>query len=366
VSRRIVLTLLLTLGLSAASFAQKIGPPKLTPAPLTEAQQSLLREGVALHEQRDYDGAIRKYEEALKENTDNPTALYEIAYAYYAKGDRPKALEYAYRAAQYKSDSLGIIYVLIGNVLDTQGDPEKAVEIYKAGIKLAPEEAQLHFNLAVTYSGLGKLDEAKKSVKQSLSRNPKHPTSHLLLASLFQRGGYQTPALFAALRFLVLEPQSERAEGALQVAQKIMQGSVTPGKNSNEISIFLNMSAKTDEGDFSSIDLMLGLSKAVSMTKENKEENKNKTEAQLLVEQFNSVFAVLSELDPKKVEGKFVGRYYMPYFIELKRRNFVEPFVYHTHRRSGLQGVTEWLKDHDARTLEFLVWSKNYKWPPVN
>ncbi|MGH9941140.1 MAG: tetratricopeptide repeat protein [Pyrinomonadaceae bacterium] len=361
---RLFASVCLALLLSVSALGQKLPQPKLTPVAPTDAQLALLRQGVALHERQDYDGAIGKYEEVLKENPDNVVALYEIAFAYAAKKDHPKALEYAYRGAQYKSDTLALLYVLIGNTLDHEGQPDKAVDTYKAGIKQMPDESLLYFNLAITYNRLGKADDAKRSVKQALALNPNHATSHLLLASMFQRGNYKTPALLAALRFLVLEPQTERSRAALQIARQILQGGVTPGKNENEIDIFLDPSAKTDEGDFSSLELFYGLAKAASMTKESKE--KDKTEAQLLVDQFDSIFAVMSEMELKKVQGKFAGKYYVPYFIELKRRKFVEPFVYHTFRRSGVRGVTEWLQDHDARILEFLVWSKNYQWPRVD
>jgi tetratricopeptide (TPR) repeat protein len=353
--------LLLLLLMAEAAFAQPPAP-KLVPVPPSASQMTAIREGVALHDKGNFEAAIAKYQEALKENPDNVLALYEMAYAYAAKKETAKALETAYRAAQYKSDHLGAVYTLIGNILDLQGDPKKAVEVYKAGIKLAPEDGGLHFNLAITQRATGKLEDARKSVKRAVVFTPEHRSSHLLLGSLFHNGQYKTPALLALLRFLVLEPRTDRSAAALRLTNEIMGGGVSAGEKPDEINIFLNMSTKKDEGDFDSIDVVLGLSKAVSLSKE----EKGKTEAEKLISQFETFLAVLSEMDAKKLQSNFTGKYYAPYFIELKRLKYVEPFVYYTHQRSAsVPGAERWLAQNSARVEEFLNWSKNYRWPRV-
>lgn len=357
-TRKIGLLLLLVFISSPYAVAQ-LAPPKLPAAASTEKQDTLIKEGVVLHDHKDYTGAISKYEEVLRENPANVGALYELAYSYYAKQDYPRALDIAYQGAQYKSPQLAAFYTLIGNILDQAGDAKKAVEVYKAGIKLMPDEALLHYNLGLTYNTTGNFEEARKSVKQSVARNPNHASSHILLGTLFYKGSYKTPTLLALWRFLVLEPRSERAKRALQITQEILQGGVSPGKNGNEINIFVDMSAKKDEGDFGPIDLILGLSRAVGMT----EKNKNKTAAELQLEQIDTLLAVMAEQSDKKLQGKFVGQYYFPYFLELKKRNYVAPFFYYINQQNDLPGGQQWLKDNQALVQEFLNWSKNYSWP---
>ncbi|HZB45481.1 MAG TPA: tetratricopeptide repeat protein [Pyrinomonadaceae bacterium] len=357
--RKIILTPALAFALLAApAFAAQLEAPKLVPGPETEQQTATIREGVALHERGDFDGAIRKYEEVLKENPASVRALYELAFAYSRKKDYKKSLEIAYRGAQYKWDEIGLFYQLIGNNLDATGEPKKAIEVYKAGLKHAPQMGLLHYNMAVTYKGMDKPEDARKSLKNSLALSPGHASSHLLLAVIFFQTGYRTPALFAATRFLTLEPKSERAAVALRIAQEVMGGGATQGKNPNEISIFMNLNTKKDEGDFDAIETVLGLSKALGMT----EKNKGKTEAQLLVEQYDTVLAVVGEQTERKKQSAFVFKYYVPYFMELKQRGFVEPFVHYTHQRV-LAGSGQWVEENSGRVMQFLSWSKNYKWP---
>jgi tetratricopeptide (TPR) repeat protein len=356
---RIVSLMSLTVMLLVSASAQQIDPPKLTPSPSTEQQNKLIKEGIALHDRGDYDGAIAKYEEVLKENSSNVMALYEMAFSYAMNKDYRKSLETAYRGTQYKSPIQVRLYTLIGNDLDLLGESKKAIDIYQAAIKMFPDESLLYYNLAITYNNLKKPEEAKKSLKRAAQLNPNHTSSHLLLGSVFYRTNYKTPALLAVSRFLILEPGSERAAGAYRIFQEILQGGVSQGKTSKDINISVDFSAKKDEGDFGAVDMAMGLSKAAGMT----EGSKGKSEMQLLVEQLETFFAILSETDPKGDRSKFVWKYYIPYFTELKKRNYVEPFAYHVSQRSNVDGVQQWLKANGNRVNEFLTWSKQYQWP---
>jgi len=357
-TKTILLLFLLALVVSSPVAAQKIDPPTLTPTPVTDSQKRLMQEGIALHDRGDYDGAIAKYQQVLNENPTSDWALYELAFSYQMKKDYRKSLEYGYKGVRYKSDKLGEFYVVIGNSLDDLGESKKAVDVYQRGIKIQPDNHYLYYNLAITYSRLNNLEEAKKNLKKAVFLNPDHASSHAALAQLFQNTRYRTPALFAVMRFLVIEPRSRRTASAYKIFSDILSGGATPGKNPNEINIFMDLGAKKDEGDFGAIDLTLGLSSAVGAT----EKNKNKTEAQRLVDQLNTLLAIVSEQDPKADKTKFTWRYYIPYFIELKQKNYVEPFAYYISQASGLPGVVEWLQANEARVNEFLSWSRSYQW----
>ncbi|MEP6705995.1 MAG: tetratricopeptide repeat protein [Pyrinomonadaceae bacterium] len=348
--------------LTVASAAQKPGPPKLEPAIASDSHKQLIREGIALHDEGDYDDAISRYEAVLRESPNNVQALYEMSFSYFAKKDFQKSIEAGYKAAQYKSDLLGTIYVQLGSSFDELGEPKKAIQIYEAGIKLEPTDFLLHYNLAITYRGTGQLDDARVAVKKAAILNPAHPSSQLLLSGLFEKGGYKIPALLAACRFLILEPRSTRSDSALRLVATTMQAGVSAGKNPNRISISLDPSPqKKDEGDFSSIDTFMGLMKASNYL----EKNQSKTEMELLAENFGALIAFLTESPNKSDPSKFVWKYYVPYFLEMKNKGHLEAFTYYTNQRSNIAGVNDWLSQNQPKIVAFLVWSKNYQWPKV-
>src|SRR6185503_2575931 len=146
---------------------QEIKPPTLTPAPQTDKHRDLLREAVRLHDQGNYDGAIAGYREILNENQDDISALYELGFSYFVKGEYQKSLEIANKGAQYKSNALAAFYTLMGNDLDHLGQTDKAIKIYTEGIKQFPQDVQLHYNMAIALMGAKKVDDAKKSFKNA-------------------------------------------------------------------------------------------------------------------------------------------------------------------------------------------------------
>lgn len=347
--------------LAITAVGQKLEPPKLEPAPSTESQKQLIMEGIELHDGGDYAGAVSLYEQVLKENPDNVVALYELASSSYAAKDYKKSLEVAHKAAQYKSELLDQTYVLLGNCYDDSGVPQKAIEVYKAGINLEPASALLQFNLAITYFHTEQLKEARAAVKRSAVLDPEHPSSQLLLSTLFNLASHKIPALLAALRFLVLEPNSNRSELALQRVRKILQAGVSQGKDRNEIDIAVATGQDKDEGDFASIEMFMSLMKAANYS----EKNKDLSEVQLLTKNLESLFAMMSESN-KADRTKFTWAYYLPYFLELKQQGHTEAFTYFINQRSDLPQVNSWLQLHQTQLTKFLDWSRNYHWPKIN
>lgn len=358
---RVFLTSLVFAACCAVSAAarQTLPEPKLTPAPSTAGQDALIREGVSLHDGGDFDGAARKYEEVLAENPSNAHALYELGVTYLAKKDYKRSLEVAYRGAQYKTDKLPHFYTLIGNDLDLLGETAESIKVYEKALKLFPSEPMLHFNLAIAYKNAGRPDDARRSVKAALVANPQHPSSHFMLASLFYGGGYKTPAMLAAARFLTLESDTERAAAALRVMRELLGGGAKQGSKPNEIHIMLDMNAKKDEGDFTSMEAVLGITAALALS----EKEQKKTDAERLVSQLDRFVSILAEQSEGKKQDSFTHRFYVPYFVELKQKGHAEAFAYNALRGSGLPGVREWLEANSGRVMQFLIWSKGYKWP---
>jgi tetratricopeptide (TPR) repeat protein len=350
----ILILLLATLGFAS----QDIKSPNLTPAPQTDKHRELLREAVRQHDKGSYDGAIATYLEILKENPDDVSALYELGFSYSAKGDYQKSLDIANRGAQYKSDLLPGFYTLMGNDFDHLGQAEKAIKVYREGIKQFPTSVQLHYNLAIALVGVKKVDEAKKSFKDALLIKPDHPSSHFVLSQLYQNGNYKIPALLAACRFLVLEPRTVRSASALKMVEQLIQGGAQQGTEPNKVTIFLEPGGKTDEGDFNAVMTALSLLAAARYL----DENKNKTEIQLFVNKVSTLLAVIAESVSKQKSSGFAWDYYRPYFSEMANRKFVEPFCYYISQSNDSDEVERWLTLNAERVREFLTWSNSYQW----
>ena len=355
--RLMAIILLLT---SVGVAGQEIQPPTLTPATQTDKHRDQLREAIRLHDQRNYDGAIAGYLEILKENPDDISALYELGFSYFAKGEYQKSLDIANKGSRYKSDLLSRFYTLMGNDLDHLGQADKAMKVYKEGIKRFPGDVQLHYNLGIAQLGAKNADEAKKSFKNALLAGPDHPSSHLGLSQLYQNENNRIPAILAACRFLVLEPKTSRSAVMLKMIDQTMQSGVKAGSDPGNITVIMDTGGKTDEGDFNAAAAALSLIAVGRHLKDGKD--KNKSETRLLIDSLSTTMTILSESMSNKKSSGFAWDYYRPYFCEMADRKFVEPFCYYISQSAQSDEVDRWLTVNFERVRDFLAWSKSYQW----
>ena len=88
--------------------------------------------------------------------------------------------------------------------------------------------------------------------------------------------------------------------------------------------------------------------------------NKGKTEVELFMRKFETLCSSLCET--KKDNYGFYWDYYVPYFVEMKEKNFIETFSYIAFAKSDIPEVGKWLKLHKDEITKFYEWSENYNW----
>lgn len=321
-------------------------------------ENAAIRSGIQLYERGEYDKALEVFQRAVADYPTSMMALYEVALTHVARKDYQKAIDAAVKASEFKNPELARVYTLIGNVLDMTGDPKRAVEVYRRGIDLATEAAgTLHYNLAVTYAqSLNDMPAAKAAVKQAALLDPTHASSQLYLAKLFLREDLRTPGLFAIGRFLILEPASTRIQEGYSLWYGVIRGNMAPdGKGGMTVKVNPNQSK--DEGDLSQLDLHITLSRITAMAQA------EKTEIEKMVFQVDALLGVIASTPAAKDTSTFMGKYYMPFFLEMREKKFVEPFVYFISQRTPFPGVKEWLTANQERVEAFLSWSRSYEWP---
>lgn len=327
--------------------------------------EKLVNEGVAYHDKGDYDGALNKYNKALELDKENLLALAEKAFTLNALKEYDQSIAVCKEAIEKhpNENSLKNVYVTYGNALDELKKTDEAFAIYDEGLKIFPDYYQLHFNKGITYSSIRKYDEAILSFQQAILTNPKHASSNNAIARLEKIKGRKIPAILAFCRFLVTEPQSERAKQNLNSLKELINSNVKKtGEKSVSITIDSEMfsedteTGKTKENDFSSTELISTMSVALDYD----EKNKNKTEVQNFIRKFETICASLSET--KKDNFGFYWEVYAPYFIEMKKNNLIKPFAYIVYASSETEDVSEWLDKNQKELDKFYEWSKNYKW----
>jgi len=330
-----------------------------------QGAERLVDEGIAYHDKGDFKGAITKYDKALEFDKDNLLALAEKSFSLFALNKYDDAIALCKKAIELHpgEDNLKTIYVTYGNALDALKKTGKSIEVYDEGIELFPEFYQLYFNKGISLSSVRKNEEALLCFQKSVIINPKHASSHNAIARILHIQEKNIPSLFAFCRFLILEPQSGRAKGNLELLQKILKGNVEQTEENNiTISMNPNMLAevaskdKAKENSFSPAELMLNMTSALDYDKK----NAKKTDVEQFVRKFETVCAFIEET--KSDNSGFYWEYYVPYFIELNNNKLIEPLAYIAFASSEEGNVTKWLKSHQSEINSFYEWDKSYSW----
>lgn len=110
---------------------------------------SLVSQGIKLHDQGRFKEAVEKYNDALKLEPDNNNAKYEMAYTYSVSGNRKQTITILEKLLKNTKGQQGQAYDLLGSSYDDEGQSQKAIEVYLAGIKNQPD-----YQLYITISAL--------------------------------------------------------------------------------------------------------------------------------------------------------------------------------------------------------------------
>ena len=317
---------------------------------------ALVKEGIALHDNGEYDAAIQKYNAALALDRDNYDALYEKAYSLLSGNKYSETIELCkYILKKHKANrNNGHVYITMGTSLDLSGKPKDAIKMYDEGIKLYPQMGLLYFNKAITLNTMNEQEEALRAIKLSITNNPYHGSSHHFLNAVTVN---KTQALMSSLVLLAIEPAGKRGAEHLQKVQKALAaGAKKTGEN--QVTINLDMlspsSKRKQEDDFSTVDMLLGLNAALDFDDKFKDE----TSINRVQRKLESLFAILGEANDNR--PGFGWTHYAPFFAEMKKEKHVETFTHIIHLSVNDASNNEWLEENADKVTNFETWFKTY------
>jgi len=136
---------------------------------------------------------------------------YEIAYAYYLKKDYNETINVAIRLLSHKN-VIDRVYQLLGNTYDVEGNPDKAIETYEAGLKVFPNSGKLHLEAGVVENARDNYNKAIQYWEAGIKAEPNYSSNYYWLAKTFSRTDERIWALLYGELFIDLELGSKRTE----------------------------------------------------------------------------------------------------------------------------------------------------------
>jgi tetratricopeptide (TPR) repeat protein len=322
---------------------------------------SLLKKGIALHDKGDYAGAIKIYDEILKQEPDNTEVLYEKTFSLIQQGSYQECVDLCKDIIKRFPDNefnKGT-YINYGTALDHLKKPEEAIQVYTEGINKYPKAALLYFNRAVTENIYKQTDKAIADLKTSISLNPFHTTSHLYLGLLIASSN-KTAAMMSLSTFLLIEPSGQRAERALTQLLNLA-GSNVEKKDAKNITISLDSklvdSTVKMEDDFRSSEVAMSMLAALGFDKKNSKKNV----AEKLSEQLSMIIGMISERKGGNQTG-FYTSFYVPFLKSLKDGGYLETAGYLMCTASDEKEVKKWISKNKGKIDELYSYMRDYKW----
>jgi len=324
-----------------------------------EAVARLVKQGIAQHDKGDYAAAIKIYDEALQIDKDDYDANYEKSLScLYAKRFDECITISKYLLEKHPCNAdIKAVYSTYGSALDDNGNPEEGIKIFDKGIKRFPTYHTLYFNKGLTLARMKKWEDAIDYFLLALKYKPNHAGS-LYYMALAQEHSNKVAAVLSCLTFLAVEPEGKRAATILQYLNNVMGSFAIKGKDGGSvISIDAGDTGnKRKENNFSTVQMMLGLTAAAAFTdsaKSTTATEKLSRQIQLLVE----------SLDTGKKEGK--GIYwdvYAPFFTGMKKKELIPVFAHVASITSGDERNIQWINANQDRLQEFFKWVGDYQW----
>ncbi|MBG42811.1 MAG: hypothetical protein CL530_02480 [Aequorivita sp.] len=318
------------------------------------AQDSInayIEEGIAHHDNGDYDKALEAYEKALVLDPQSTVVNYEMALSYFHKKDYKNAIARADIVIDKKDDHIISAYLVKGSALDMMGKVKESIKLFEKAIRKFPDNYLLHYNLALNHYKLNQMDKAQEHVIHAIESNPNHPSSHWMLANIESAKGNTVQSILANHYFLFLEPDSSRSSEAYTFLRENFGGNVTQEKDN---AITINVSMGEDDDPFSAAKLMLGLMGASNLLPE----NADKTPEELFVENTESFFKILGELKDQKQAG-FYWEFYVPFFYDIAKSDHIETYCMYISQ-SGNEKAAAWLDANTEKIEAFDIWLKEY------
>lgn len=169
--------------------------------------------------EKNYDEAIKYYQECLKLNPDSASAYNALGAVYFERGEIEKAEENLLQALKLNPELTNANYNL-AQVYEARGRLDKAIEAYEEELKHNPNHFKAAFNLARIYRLKNDDKKEESLLRLCLNIEPDFPLTYFYLARIYlNRQENLEEAISLVRRGLELKPESkDRALGYFLLA----------------------------------------------------------------------------------------------------------------------------------------------------
>ncbi|NVN83457.1 MULTISPECIES: lipopolysaccharide assembly protein LapB [unclassified Vibrio] len=182
------------------------------------SQQDLqLGDVTSMEKVKNYDGLISYYKSQLEQGSEDPEVKEKLAWAYFHKGDIESA-DFYVQHLQKEGVENPNLYQLEGQVFDAKNDIESAIAAYVTSIEAGNRTGQIHVLLGVSYTKVGKYDEAQQELNQARLRGYDDVVVKNNIAMIQMANGEYQQAIQTLAPVLKEDPANKTVKANLAIA----------------------------------------------------------------------------------------------------------------------------------------------------
>ncbi len=308
-----------------------------------------IREGVKHHDAGDYAAAIKIYRSILEVENGNGLAWYELANSYFAKGDFDSCISAAKKGRKNSSNYEVDFFTISGNCYSSNGKAKKALKSFRSGLKIAPDNAGLNFNIAITLFNSGDHEGAIKHLEAAIDGKPSYSSPYYLLGEIYRVRSERVQSLFYLSRFFTLETDTSRSVAAAGAVLELLSSGIAKKSEGN-----FEIMVSTAEGSNSWTTLELSLSIAV-LAAQMEEGIEHPSAAHRNVEALTSFFQIVLEMSERELDLKNtkVWRQAIAPILEIHLQETSEALGFLMAMKADVEGAAQWLEANPGASEGF-------------
>jgi Tfp pilus assembly protein PilF len=176
-----------------------------------------------LYKEKNAQGSLRDFEEALRIAPDYYEAHYQIAMAYLTFGNREPAEKSLKKAVALSRDSYGEADVALGTLMLDKRDFSAGEKTIRRGIELNPNFWLGHYELGRALLNQNRIQEAESAALQARSLAPSVPLVYRLLSNVHMQEKKYVALLADIDAYLKLDADSPAGIRAKQLREEVRQ-----------------------------------------------------------------------------------------------------------------------------------------------
>lgn len=275
-----------------------------------EEARALVKEGVKLNDEKNYTGAIEKYNQALKLDTGNLYADYQLAYSLFLWDKGKDGIPYLEKVIKSDSKLNAAAYDLLGLI----------------------------------YFKNKQYAEAEKNAIEAIKLDPKHASTQRMYALVSFHQNKRAQALLGFCSFILLEPNTARSAEAYGNIQHILQGGALKPEPGEVAPHVADANANA-------------LNQAITQAVADFSKRRYASAGDLLTAELKAIFTNVGQMAEKQTGNDFFRKYMAAYFYQLAQ----SPNMPALARLVSLSTPesAKWAKDNAQQMTDLDSWVKD-------